>query len=113
MLRKVWLLKWFSLYVLCLGTCLYIILSKIAQLQLNNDLAGVNTEITFTDKIAQTKAQQELPGDFGRPYRLDETALSPVEKVKYTEGWKNYEFNQYVSDLISIQRNLEDIRDPL
>ena len=47
----------------------------------------------------------------GRPYVIEKEKLSPTERVKYDEGWKNNAFNQYASDMISIHRSLADFRD--
>ena len=114
MLRKVWILKWFLFYSFCLSLCLWLILNKIVQLHHNIELVTHRGEINIdTIRDLNTKKVKELPGDYGKPFDLDVTALNPVERVKYEEGWKNYEFNQYVSDLISVQRNLNDVRDPL
>ncbi len=113
MLRRVWILKWFLLYSLCLSGCLWLILNKIVQLHHNNELATNTAEIKINSATDNSNVVKQLPGDYGKPFYLDEKVLNPVEKVKYDEGWKNYEFNQYVSDLISVQRNLNDVRDPL
>jgi len=52
------------------------------------------------------------PGEMGNPVRIDKDKLSKEERQKYDDGWKNNAFNQYVSDMISLRRNLADIRDP-
>lgn len=52
------------------------------------------------------------PGEMGNPVRIDKEKLSKEERQKYDDGWKNNAFNQYVSDMISLRRNLADIRDP-
>lgn len=52
------------------------------------------------------------PGELGKPVIIDKEKLSPEERKKYDEGWKNNAFNQYVSDMISLHRSLADIRDP-
>lgn len=52
------------------------------------------------------------PGELGKPVNIDKEKLSPAERVKYDEGWKNNAFNGYVSDMISLHRSLADIRDP-
>jgi polypeptide N-acetylgalactosaminyltransferase len=33
------------------------------------------------------------------------------DKIKFDKGWKDYSFNNYASDMISIDRSLLDIRD--
>lgn len=52
------------------------------------------------------------PGELGKAVNIDKEKLSPEERKKYDEGWKNNAFNQYVSDMISLHRSLADIRDP-
>jgi hypothetical protein len=52
------------------------------------------------------------PGEMGNPVRIDKEKLSKEERKKYDDGWQNNAFNQYVSDMISLRRNLADIRDP-
>ena len=52
------------------------------------------------------------PGELGKPVNIDKEKLSPEERVKYDEGWKNNAFNAYASDMISLHRSLADIRDP-
>jgi polypeptide N-acetylgalactosaminyltransferase len=53
-----------------------------------------------------------LKGELGKPYVIDKEKLSPAERIKYDDGWKNNAFNQYASDMISLHRSLADIRDP-
>jgi len=52
------------------------------------------------------------PGEMGTPVRIRKDKLSPVERQKYDDGWKNNAFNQYASDMISLRRSLADVRDP-
>ena len=52
------------------------------------------------------------PGEMGNPVRLDKEKLSPEEKERYHNGWRNNAFNEYVSDMISLRRSLADVRDP-
>ena len=46
------------------------------------------------------------------PEEIKVKRLNTVQKLEYLDGWKNYQFNKYLSDLISINRELEDLRDP-
>ena len=39
-------------------------------------------------------------------------ALDPAEKDKYEKSFKNYGFNMVISDRISLDRSVPDIRDP-
>ena len=51
------------------------------------------------------------PGEMGNPVRVDKGKLSPEEKERYQNGWRNHAFNEYVSDMISLRRSLADVRD--
>ncbi|RNA38256.1 polypeptide N-acetylgalactosaminyltransferase 9 [Brachionus plicatilis] len=61
---------------------------------------------------APVERDPNAPGELGKPVHIDKNKLSPEERVKYDDGWKNNAFNQYASDMISIHRSLADIRDP-
>ena len=50
------------------------------------------------------------PGELGKPVVLDKD-LDPETKAKVDKGWQDNAFNQYVSDMISLHRNLPDPRD--
>ncbi|XP_033762781.1 polypeptide N-acetylgalactosaminyltransferase 5-like [Pecten maximus] len=52
------------------------------------------------------------PGELGEAVNIDAKSLSPEEKKIYNRGWKNNAFNEYVSDMISLDRSLNDTRDP-
>jgi hypothetical protein len=49
-------------------------------------------------------------GEMGKPVIIDKEKLSPEEKEKYEAGWKRNMFNEYVSDMISLNRSLPDLR---
>lgn len=49
-------------------------------------------------------------GEGGLEAHVDKNALSPEELSKYETGWKKNNFNQYLSDRISLQRRLNDVR---
>lgn len=49
------------------------------------------------------------PGELGKAVRMP-AKLTPDVKKLYDEGWKKNSFNQYVSDHISIHRELPDLR---
>lgn len=110
-MKKLWLMKWFIFYCLCFFVWIWFIIFNINQLQKKEQ--NQKTASHNFSYITEKYDHKNVPGDYGKPFYLDEKILTPVEKVKYDEGWKNYEFNQYVSDLISVHRNLPDIRDPL
>ncbi|KAF6209671.1 hypothetical protein GE061_015420 [Apolygus lucorum] len=52
----------------------------------------------------------ELYGENGKPVVLPTNITNEVKKL-VDEGWQKNAFNQYVSDLISVHRNLPDPRD--
>jgi hypothetical protein len=41
---------------------------------------------------------------------IDKDKLSPEERAKFDAGWKNNEFNEYASNMISLHRSLPDVR---
>ena len=53
------------------------------------------------------------PGELGKPVTIEKEKLSPAERIKFDDGWKNNAFNQYASDIISLHRSLADMRDPM
>lgn len=52
----------------------------------------------------------ERPGENGRPVVLTKNVSKAIEK-RVAAGWKRHEFNEFVSDLISVRRSLPDPRD--
>lgn len=50
------------------------------------------------------------PGELGRPVVLKNLTKEQQTLVKV--GWDNNAFNQYISDIISVNRTLPDVRDP-
>ena len=50
-------------------------------------------------------------GENGNPVVIDKNSLSPEERRKYDEGWKNNAYNEYASEMISLHRSLPDDRD--
>ena len=59
----------------------------------------------------QNIAKKNGPGEMGNPVRINKDKLSPEERIKYDNGWKDNAFNQYASDMISLRRSLADGRD--
>lgn len=53
----------------------------------------------------------DKPGENGKAYKINKNNLTETQKKLLSEGWKNNAFNQFVSDLISVRRNLPDPRD--
>lgn len=50
------------------------------------------------------------PGELGRPVILKN--LTEEQQQLVNVGWENNAFNQYISDIISVNRTLPDVRDP-
>ncbi len=51
-------------------------------------------------------------GIMGKPLDIKKESLTPIERAKMEEGWKNHAFNEYISNLIPLNRTLTDIRFP-
>lgn len=89
----------------------------------------IETEIKSTDKITSRKPQtfaykmlvtpvspqllKELnlvnPGENGTAVMLGNVTAEIKKKIKL--GWKRHEFNEFVSDLVSVRRTLPDPRE--
>lgn len=54
--------------------------------------------------------EQTSYGELGRPVILKNLTIAQQNLVKV--GWENNAFNQYISDLISLNRSLPEVRDP-
>jgi len=48
----------------------------------------------------------------GKAVDINKDDLSPEERKKYDEGFHANAFNEYASNMISVHRQLPDIRDP-
>lgn len=48
-------------------------------------------------------------GEYGYAWKMPEVLPDNIKKL-FDEGWKNHQFNQYLSDLISVRRKLLDKR---
>ena len=55
---------------------------------------------------------QMRPGEMGKAFKLTKSQLTEDQKKLVKQGWDAHAFNQYVSDLISVERSLPDIRHP-
>lgn len=54
--------------------------------------------------------QLDNPGEMGRPVVLPTNISKEIKKL-VDKGWTNNAFNEYVSNLISVHRQLPDPRD--
>jgi hypothetical protein len=73
--------------------------------------AQESNPVQVTENIQTTqKTIKTAPGEMGKPVYINEAELSPQEKEKYQKGWKDNSFNQYASDMISLERTLPDMR---
>ena len=50
------------------------------------------------------------PGEYGEPVILDLLELSPEEKQKHDDMYERHQFDEYISDMISVRRRLVDRR---
>jgi hypothetical protein len=57
-----------------------------------------------------TECYWPLTGENGEAVNIDKEKLSPEERAKFDVGWKNNEFNEYASNMISLHRSLPDVR---
>lgn len=60
--------------------------------------------------IEKKSPENHQYGEMGAPVFLP-TSLTDEIKLLVDKGWENHAFNQYVSDLISLNRTLPDVRD--
>ena len=87
--------------------------SELFESYLNKATIQTSTSNSkYTSSLAILK-HNIAPGELGTPVHINESMLSEIERKKYDEGWSNHSFNRYASDMISVQRSLLDIRDPL
>ncbi|KAG9511361.1 putative polypeptide N-acetylgalactosaminyltransferase 9, partial [Fragariocoptes setiger] len=98
--------------------------ANIKRNKLSNDIAGVdNNNNNDSDKERPSEQDEQqnaavIPapnestglGELGRPVILKNLTKEQQDMVNV--GWENNAFNQYISDLISLNRSLPDVRDP-
>lgn len=56
--------------------------------------------------------QGDYPGKYGGPVNINVASMTEEQKKQYYLGWQNNRFNQFVSDLIPLNRKLDDVREP-
>lgn len=59
--------------------------------------------------IDELGLRNKSPGEMGRPVVLKNVSIEVKRRIEL--GWKRHEFNEFVSDLISLRRSLPDPRD--
>lgn len=104
----------FILVVLFIWFWLILFINIYSELNEKNEIIielKLNQINDIKKSIHRGNSNKYLPGEYGKATNIDVKSLNSEEKLKYETGWKNYEFNQYLSDLISVHRNLPDIRD--
>jgi len=89
------------------------------EIQMHQDQDAVVLPIVLLDPDLHFQVQDENwlvpidstgPGSNGHPYKLVKESLPNEEQIKWKAGWKAQEFNQYISDIISVRRTMPDIR---
>lgn len=77
---------------------------------------GEEGDLSANDEAAEGAAvipppnEPNGPGELGRPVVLKNLTKEQQDMVNV--GWENNAFNQFVSDIISVNRSLPDVRDP-
>ena len=57
-----------------------------------------------------TRVHSVMTGEGGAAVEIKPESLNAEDKARYELGWKNNQFNQYASDMISLHRYLPDYR---
>ncbi|KAL7678087.1 hypothetical protein ACOME3_004316 [Neoechinorhynchus agilis] len=73
-------------------------------------------DVDFNGELPQVRApgdagNQRALGEMGKPVNIDPKTLNATEKKKYDRLWNENAYNGYASDLISLHRQLPDMRD--
>ncbi|XP_062604011.1 polypeptide N-acetylgalactosaminyltransferase 5-like [Saccostrea cucullata] len=64
-----------------------------------------------SEQNSKVVVDKHTQGELGKPVTVNMTRLTPEEKLEYEQGWKINNFNEFVSNRISLQRSLPDPRD--
>ncbi|CAL1539306.1 unnamed protein product [Lymnaea stagnalis] len=86
--------------------------------QLRIDEASERTKLTLNAAshdvtyVLPDMAELVAWGQYGTGVRIDTAKLSPVHTDEYLTGYKEFAFNKYLSDRISMNRRLPDVREP-
>lgn len=90
----------------------------IKEIEIQAQVPFVSTSLKSENIIDEISWQFSKPpnifnsdtvGELGVPVEMPKD-LSPEVKKIFDEGWKTHQFNQYLSDLISVRRQLPDYR---
>ena len=73
-----------------------------------NSSSNIDLEESEDSSDESSDSIYDLPGELGAAVFLPNTS-DEINKF-VNQGWKNYQFNEYVSSLISVQRSLKDFR---
>lgn len=115
---------WVALVFLGLVVLLVVVRHLIAEVELEattqqrTDGTSEQTKLNIDGSLSRQKTyvlpdMAELVewGQNGRGVRIDTRKLSPVHIDEYLEGYKEFAFNKYLSDRISMNRRLPDVRE--
>ncbi|XP_014772773.1 polypeptide N-acetylgalactosaminyltransferase 13 [Octopus bimaculoides] len=62
--------------------------------------------------LLQDVAEENYPGKGGAKVIIDVNELTASEKEQFDLGWQRNQFNQYVSDMIPLNRDIAEVREP-
>ncbi|XP_037294372.1 putative polypeptide N-acetylgalactosaminyltransferase 9 [Manduca sexta] len=71
---------------------------------------AVNTLLSIEEKLSMIKGFDFPPGIDGRPVILEKDLRTYIKQL-ISKGWREHAFNEFVSDLIPMNRSLMDPRD--
>jgi polypeptide N-acetylgalactosaminyltransferase len=87
--------------------------------EIENEIKKEYLKVTMKTKERKEKISQfvkppnifynESVGEFGEGVKMPKNVSQYIQKL-YDEGWEAHQFNQYLSDLISVKRKLLDHR---
>ncbi|CAO1440901.1 unnamed protein product [Diamesa serratosioi] len=80
---------------------------ELVEVQLKKEDEPIEDEYNYPVNIAEPT--NDNSGEMGRPVTLSPN-MSKEMAQKVAEGWKRHSFNEVVSDLISVRRQLPDVR---
>lgn len=72
-------------------------------------IEAIKNEIFTVQPPTNVFGNKSAVGEFGKAVYLPSNYSDEIKKL-IDDGWKNHQFNQYISDIISINRSLSDDR---